>query len=154
MRPVRKRARLTPLAQRLATDFGTDARFDSPRAVQIRLTGFDLDKLAQLGTAIRDLYASGLAEAARTRVATLIDDAYLDDLAIAVTGELGGRVAVAPRLYLRKLVADVLDRVAEFDDFDPRLHYKLTLSAAELTATERNAAAFRPASADDVDLDL
>ena len=35
-------SRLTPLAQRLATDFSTDARFDSPRAVQIRLSGFDL----------------------------------------------------------------------------------------------------------------
>lgn len=44
--------------------------------------------------------------------------------------------------------------VAEFDDFDPRLHYKLTLSPGELTATERNAAAFRPETADDVDLDL
>ena len=54
-------ARLTPLAQRLATDFGTDARFDSPRAVQLRLAGFDLPKLARLGSAIRDLYASGLA---------------------------------------------------------------------------------------------
>ena len=147
-------SRLTPLAQRLATDFGTDSRFDSPRAVQIRLTGFDLDKLAHLGTAIRDLYASGLPEAGRTRVAALVDDAYLADLAIAITGELGGQVGVAPRLYLRKLVADVLDRVAEFDDFDPRLHYKLTLSPTELTAIERNAAAFRPASADDVDLDL
>ncbi|WP_307961738.1 BREX system ATP-binding domain-containing protein [Salinispora arenicola] len=32
--------RLPPLAQRLATDFGTDSRFDSPRAVQLRLSGF------------------------------------------------------------------------------------------------------------------
>jgi len=53
----------------------------------------------------------------------------------------------------------VLDRVAEFDDFDPRKHYKLTLLSAELTDTERNAAAFRPslaprAAADDVELDL
>ncbi len=30
---------LPPLAQRLQTDFGTDARFDNPRAPQIRLTG-------------------------------------------------------------------------------------------------------------------
>ena len=35
--------RLTPLAQRLHTDFGTDPRFDNPRAPQIRLRGFDLD---------------------------------------------------------------------------------------------------------------
>lgn len=151
-------SRLTPLAQRLATDFGTDPRFDSPRAVQVRLTGFDLDKLARLGTAIRDLYAAGLEEAARTRVADLVDDAYLTDLAIAVTGELGGQVGVAPRLYLRKLVADILDRVAEFGDFDPRKHYKLTLSPTELTDIERNAAMpagpTRPATADDVELDL
>ena len=54
--------RLTPLAQRLATDFGTDPRFDSPRAVQLRLTGFDLPKLTLLGTSIRDVYVSGLGE--------------------------------------------------------------------------------------------
>jgi len=145
-------ARLTPLAQRLATDFGTDARFDSPRAVQIRLTGFDLPKLAKLGTAIRDLYASG--SNAADRITRLVDDAYVADLSRAVAGELGGQVGVAPRVFLRKLVADVLDRVAEFDDFNPRQHYRLTLSATELTETERNAAAFRPATADDVELDL
>lgn len=52
-----------------------------------------------------------------------------------------------------KFIADVLDRVAEYDDFDPRQHYKLTLSATELTDTERNAA-FQAGTADDVDLDL
>lgn len=147
-------ARLTPLAQRLATDFGTDPRFDSPRAVQLRLAGFDLPKLTRLGAAIRNVYVSGLDGAAAARIGSLVDDAYIADLAAAVAGELGGQAGVAPRVFLRKLVADVLDRVAEFDDFDPRLHYKLTLSPAELTATERNAAAFGPATADDVDLDL
>ena len=147
--------RLTPLAQRLATDFGTDPRFDSPRAVQLRLTGFDLPKLARLGSAIRDVYATGLSDDAGHRIARLVDDAYLTDLAKAVAGELGGQVGVAPRVFLRKLVADVLDRVAEFDDFDPRLHYKLTLSPTELTDTERNAAACQqPRTADDVELDL
>ncbi len=144
--------RLTPLAQRLATDFGTDARFDSPRAVQIRLAGFDLPKLARLGTAIRDVYASG--SNAADRITRLVDDTYVADLSRAVTGELGGLVGVAPRVFLRKLVADVLDRVAEFPDFDPRQHYKLTLSRTELTDVERNATAFRPASADEVELDL
>ena len=41
-------------------------------------------------------------------------------LARAVAGELGGQVGVAPRLFLRKLVGDVLDRVDQFADFDPR----------------------------------
>ncbi len=145
-------SRLTPLAQRLVTDFGTDARFDSPRAVQIRLSGFDLPKLTKLGTTIRDLYAQG--SGAQGRIAALVDDDYVTDLAKGVAGELGGQVGVAPRVFLRKLVADVLDRVAEFPDFDPRQHYKLTLSRTELTDVERNAAAFRPASADEVELDL
>ena len=35
--------RLPPLAQRLHVEFATDARFDNPRAVQIRLPGFDLE---------------------------------------------------------------------------------------------------------------
>ncbi|HWD07155.1 MAG TPA: BREX system ATP-binding protein BrxD [Amycolatopsis sp.] len=140
--------RLTPLAQRLATDFSTDARFDSPRAVQLRLLGFDLDRLIELGQRARDLYASVARHP--ERIAAVIDDAYLQDLASALTGQLGGKVGVAPRLYLRKLVADVLDRVDEFEDFDPRAHYALTVSSTELTESERNAAA----SADDVELDV
>ena len=147
-------SRLTPLAQRLTTDFGTDARFDSPRAVQLRLSGFDLPKLAKLGNTIRDLYAPGAGPGAGERIARLVDDVYVTDLAKAVAGELGGQIGVAPRIFLRKLVADVLDRVAEFPDFDPRQHYQLTLSAAELTDVERNAAALRPSSADDVELDF
>ncbi|MFJ9700576.1 BREX system ATP-binding protein BrxD [Streptomyces fradiae] len=140
--------RLAPLAQRLATDFTTDPRFDSPRAVQLRLSGFDLPRLGELGRGVRDLYAG----AARNpdRIAMRVDDAYVDQLAHAVTGGLGGKVGVAPRLFLRKLVADVLDRVDEFADFDPRAHYALTVSGAELNEVERNATA----DADDIPLDL
>ncbi|MEU9730144.1 BREX system ATP-binding protein BrxD [Streptomyces sp. NPDC048002] len=141
--------RLPPLAQRLATDFSTDPRFDSPRAVQLRLAGFDLERLGELGRRVRDLYAG----AARypQRVEQQVDDAYLMELATAVTGGLGGKVGVAPRVFLRKLVADVLDRVDEFEDFDPRKHYALTITDGELTEVERNAAAAR---ADDIDLEM
>jgi hypothetical protein len=97
---------------------------------------------------VRDLYASGAHHS--DRVAAVVDDAYVDLLARALTGELGGKVGVAPRLFLRKLVAEVLDRVDEHADFDPRQHYELTVAAAELTAGERAAAI----SAGDVDLDL
>lgn len=68
-----------------------------------------------------------------------------------MTGRLGGRAGIAPRLFLRKLVADVLDRVDEFEDFDPRKHYALTLNADELSEVERNAAAD---SADEIELEL
>lgn len=142
--------RLPPLAQRLATDFTTDPRFDSPRAVQLRLPGFDLPQLGELGRSVRDLYA----QVARSpeRIAERVDDAYLVELAKAVAGGLGGNVGIAPRVFLRKLVADVLDRVDEFDDFDPRTHYALTVTASELTETERNAAASGDAGAIELEL--
>lgn len=143
--------RLPPLAQRLATDFTTDPRFDNPRAVQLRLPGFNHDSLVQLGITIRDLYAEGAQEGARIK--TLADDAYIAELADAVGGALGGKVGVAPRLFLKKLVGDVLDRIDQFDEFDPRQHYQLTVSSSELTDTERNLAAGARA-ADDIDLEL
>ncbi|MGW9043458.1 BREX system ATP-binding protein BrxD [Streptomyces lydicus] len=142
--------RLAPLAQRLATDFTTDPRFDNPRAVQLRLPGFTSESLVSLGVTIRDLYAAGAA--APDRIRALADDAYVADLAGAVGGALGGKVGVAPRLYLKKLVGDVLDRIDQFDDFDPRQHYKLTVINSELTDVERNSAA--ATSADDIELDV
>jgi bacteriophage exclusion system BrxC/D-like protein len=143
--------RLAPLAQRLATDFG-DSRFDNPRAVQIRLAGFDLDALVTLGCSVRDLYAAGAPGGERVRA--VVDDAYVSDLARAVTGGLGGQAGIAPRIFLRKLVEQVLDRVDQFTDFDPRKHYTLTLSGSELTEVERNAWQQQAADPDDVDLDL
>jgi hypothetical protein len=147
--------RLPPLAQRLATDFSTDARFDNPRAVQVRLPGFDREALLSLGVKVRDLYAAGADEP--DRVVKTVDDPYVGELADAVTGLLGGKVGVAPRVFLKKLVADVLDRVDQFADFDPRRHYALTLVPGELSEVERNALAGAPgqaARADDIDLDL
>jgi hypothetical protein len=148
-------SRLAALAQRLATDFSTDPRFDNPRAVQIRLPGFDRPALTELGGKVRDLYAAG--SDAPDRIAAQVDDTYLGDLAAAVTGALGGKVGVAPRVFLKKLVADVLDRVDQFGDFDPRRHYALTFTPTELTDEERNAAALplpADARAGDVELDL
>jgi hypothetical protein len=133
--------RLGPLAQRLATDFGAEPRWDNPRATQMRLPGFTVDALVQLGVRVREIYGNA-------RLAQRADDEYLALLARAVTGRLGGQVGVAPRVYLKKLVADVLDRVDQFDDWDPRRHYELTLRVDELTETERNAMV----SAADVDL--
>ena len=150
--------RLPPLAQRLAVDFDTDARFDNPRAPQIRLAGFSLDSLEELGRRVRDIYATGAD--APDRIARLVDDTYIRDLARGVAGHLGDRVGVAPRIFLKKLVGDVLDRVDQFEDFDPRRDYALTLRAAELTDSEREAAALGdvraggPAALDDIDLDI
>lgn len=141
--------RLAPLAQRLHTDFTASARFDNPRAVQVRLRGFDLTSLQEVGERVRDLYAAGAAAEARVR--ERVDDAYIARLAKAVSGELGAQVGVAPRVFLKKLVADVLDRVDQFADFVPTRDYKLTVVDSELTEVERNAR--RASSVDDIDLD-
>jgi len=142
--------RLPPLAQRLETNFSGDAKFDNQRAVQIRLLGFQLESLVDVGRKIRDIYADGANSP--TQVRSLADDDYLRNLAQAVAGDLGGRVGIAPRLYLKKLVADVLDRIDQHPDFDPRKHYSLTISATELNEIERNVRA--AANVDDIELTL
>ena len=140
--------RLAPLAQRLHVDFGTDKRFDNPRAVQIRLAPFDRGALLSVGRRVRDIYADGRQHEPRLRA--VVDDAYIDTLASAVAGGLGGKVGIAPRLFLKKLVADVLDRVDLHDDFDPRRHYSLTLAESEMSVAER--AATGASSVDDIEL--
>jgi len=141
--------RLEPLAQRLHTDFSADARFDNPRAIQMRLPGFSEERLVEVGVKIREVFVPDARNPAHVRA--VVDDEYVTDLARAVTGDLGGKVGVAPRLFLKKLVGDVLDRVDQFPDFDPRKHYKLTISEPEMTRAERAA---RARTTDDVELDV
>jgi len=141
--------RLEPLAQRLHVDFQTDARFDNPRAVQLRLTTFDQQRLVEVGTKVRELFAAGCQ--APSRVRSLAGDDYIASLATALAGKLGGKVGIAPRLFLKKLVADVLDRIDQYDDFDPRVDYQLTVTTTEMSPVEREAQA---QSVDDIELDL
>lgn len=140
--------RLPPLAARLATDFTGNPRFDNPRAVQIRLLGFDQHQLVELGVRVRDLFGSG----APPRVGAMVDDSYLAQLAAAIAGPFGNQVGVVPRLYLKKLI-DVFDRVELNDDYDPRRDYTLTVADGELTDVEREARR-GAVSVDDIDLDL
>jgi hypothetical protein len=142
--------RLEPLAQRLHVDFKTEARFDNPRAVQIRLSGFDLDRLCQVGCKVRDIFQQHAQ--APERIAAACDSGYVRELAEAVTGNLGGKVGVAPRIFLKKLVADILDRVDEFPDFNPRQNYALTIADIELKPPERQA--MGASDVDQIELDL
>lgn len=140
--------RLQALAQRVHTDFATEARFDNPRAVQIRLTAFDVERMTAVGLKIRDLFALG--STAPERVRQRVDDAYVADLARALVHGVKGHVGIAPRVFLKKLVGEVLDRVDQFADFDPRQHYQLTITDTEMTIQER--AVIR--GVDDIALDL
>jgi hypothetical protein len=140
--------RLAPLAQRLETDFSGDPRHYNPRAPQIWLSPFDHDRLVRVGRRIRDLYALDRPERVRAKV----DDAVVERLARAVVGQLGEKVGVAPRLFLRRLV-DVLDRVDEYEDFEPAKDYQVLLKASELTPEEAVAAGVAK-NVDDIELDL
>jgi hypothetical protein len=140
--------RLPPLAQRLHTDFGPDPRFDSARAAQIRLQPFDLDKLVTVGRRVRELYPSSSGD----RIATRVDDGVLLALASTVSGALGGKVGIAPRIYLRRLVA-LLDQVDEHPEFDPKSHAGLALDPNEMNDDERVAAGVSR-SVDEIHLDV
>jgi len=142
--------RSPPLAQRLHVDFSTDGRFDNPRAVQLRLRAFDLASLVEVGTCVRDVFATGARHPDRIR--GVADEELLRSLASSLTGKLGGKVGVAPRIFLKKLVAEVLDRIDDFPDFDPRRDYALTVAPHELNDAEQ-AAAGAP-SVDDITLKL
>lgn len=69
-----------------------------------------------------------------------MDDDYLATLAKGRRRWSRGNVGVAPRLFLRKLVGDVLDCVDQYPDFEPRRDYALTVSSGQLTEVERQAA--------------
>ncbi len=59
---------------------------------------------------------------------------------------------MAPRVFLKKLVADILDRIDQFADFDPRQHYQQTINDTELTAVERQA--MGATDVDDIELEI
>jgi hypothetical protein len=142
--------RLEPLAQRLHVDFTMNAKFDNPRAVQIRLPAFDLGRLCLVGKKVREIYCE--YSQAPERINHLCDDPYINELAEAVSGKLGGKVGIAPRIFLKKLVADILDRLDQFEEFRPREHYTLTIIEAELTTVERQAAG--AADIDEIELNM
>jgi hypothetical protein len=142
--------KLQPLAQRLHTDFDTDIRFDNPRAPQIRLLPFDFEMLMDVGRKVRDIFAGGCS--APDRIFKIADDSLIESLAKNVSGTLGGKTGIAPRIFLKKLVADILDRIELHESFDPRKDYRLTIRDDELSTEERNLA---PASSvEDIRLEL
>jgi hypothetical protein len=141
--------RLPPLAQRLHVDFSVEARFDNPRAPQLRLRAFDQALLREVGLRVRSIYTQG--PSATERIEALANDSVLTRLAEALCGQLGGKVGVAPRLFLKKLVTEVLDVIDQYPEFDPSRDYKLTLQKQEMTATERSAAGI--SSVDDIPLE-
>lgn len=133
--------RLIPLEQRLHEDFGPDPSKDNLRRPQVRLVPFDEQRLSEVGRRVRDLYPFSGSDV-RDRVP---DDAMVAAIAGAVAGKLGA--AVSPRLFLRKLV-DVLDRVNDQPDYDPKRDFVVELRPEEMNAMERERAGIQLSPSD------
>lgn len=142
--------RLPPLAQRLHVEFGEDTRFDNPRDVQVRLHPFDLERLVAVGKRVRDIFPTENEERIRSKVT----DEVIRALARGVSGKLGGRAGVAPRIFLRKLVTGVLDLVDLYPEFEPTRDFKLVVDSNDFETPEERAAAGVERSVDDIELDL
>lgn len=130
---------LPPLYQRVQVNFSDDTRFDNLKAPQVRLSPFNDMRLLTVGTRIRDLYPAKNP----TRLTERVTDVFLKGLVAQVTSGFGGKVALAPRLFLRELI-DVLDRVDIHAEYDPTEHYQLELDDAKLTPEELAAKHGRP----------
>jgi hypothetical protein len=135
---------LAPLHQRVQVNFGDDPRWDNLRAPQVRLLTFTDERLLTVGKRIRDIYPAKNPD----RVNQRVDDQFLKALVAQVTAGFGGKVALAPRLFLRELI-DVMDRVDIHPDYEPARHYRLELEDAKLTPEELAAKHGRAVDADD-----
>ncbi len=140
--------RAPALAQRLHTKFQADPRFDNPRAIQIRLMPFSMEKLHAVGRNVRDIYPTEHTD----RVAARAGDGFIARLAEEVAGAFGKRVGIAPRIFLKVLV-DELDRIDLHADYDPSEHFQFALDPADLSASEKAAAGLE-ATIDDIDLGI
>jgi hypothetical protein len=141
--------RLPPLEQRLHVDFSGKPEFDSAKAIQIRLSPFDFDRLVEVGRRVREIYPAEHPE----RIKAKVPDELIATLAKGVTGSLGQTIGVAPRLFLKKLVGDILDKVDEHEAYEPMRDFQLVVTAAEMTP-EESAAAGLTKSVDDIVLEL
>lgn len=130
---------LPALYQRVHVDFRDDARWDNLRAPQVRLQPFTEERLLEVGKKVRAIYPAKNS----ARVGALVGDYFLKALVEQVSTGFGGKVAIAPRLFLRELV-DVMDRVDLHPGFDPARHYELNVNDAVLKPEELSAKYGKP----------
>lgn len=92
------------------------------RQPQLRLPPFDEGRLLQVARRVRDLYPADDP----WRVAQKVPESFLRAVVDQVTAGFGGRVDLAPRMFLRELV-HVLDLVDQHPDYDPAGSYRFDL---------------------------
>jgi hypothetical protein len=127
---------LEPLNQRVKVTFGDDPSTDNLRQTQIRLHPLDSEGLNLVAHKIREIYPADHPE----RLQQKVDDDFIDHLLNSFEQRFGERLGVSPRLFLRAVV-DILDRVDQYDHFDPYTHDALSdasLQSFELSSEEQS----------------
>jgi hypothetical protein len=115
------------------------AEVDVEFSLSLRPRRVTEERLLTVGRRVRDLYPAKNAD----RVEARVDDTFMIALVSQVTAGFGGKVAIAPRLFLRELI-DVMDRVDLHEDYNPADHYKLELQDGKLNPEELAAKLGRP----------
>jgi hypothetical protein len=121
--------------------------FINAKAVQIGLEPFSVEKMTEVGIKVRDIYPSDVED----RITARVTDAIVARLARGVAGKLGGKVGIAPRIFLMRLI-DLIDLVDQHETYDPET-YDAVVEPSEMTNEER-AAADIERTVDDIELDL
>lgn len=124
---------LPPLHERIRC-LSREGEPEDLRQPQLRLPPFDRGRLLQVARRVRDLYPA----ADPGRLARRASESFLEQLADRVTTGFGGRVDLAPRMFLRELV-HVLDLVDQHPDYDPSASYRFEVPAEELRVEEDEA---------------
>lgn len=127
---------LQPLHERISVQFN-DRQPDNLRQAQIRLQPFQAERLTQVARRIVDIYPAEHPSRVRERC----DEGWIASLVERVTSGFGGRIEVAPRIFLRELV-NVLDLVDQYPDYQPDRDYRFDegkLEKLELHPEEQRA---------------
>lgn len=109
---------LQPLQERISVQFREDEP-DNLRQAQVRLKPFNAERLLQVAERIVELYPADQPERVRQKVTASLLQAFVD----RVTVGFGGRIEVAPRIFLRELV-HILDLVDQHADYEPGRDYR------------------------------
>jgi hypothetical protein len=109
---------LQPLHERISVNF-VAAQPDNLRQAQIRLNPFESSRLVSVANKVMELYPADHPERLRAKM----DERFVQALVNKVTAGFGGRVEVAPRIFLREWV-HILDLVDQHPDYQPERDYQ------------------------------
>ena len=112
-------AGLAPLHDRIG--FSKQGSFTSFRQAQLELTPFDQARLRSVAIRLREIFQA----ADRSRLESLIDDSFIDNLVAKVTSGFRNDVGIVPRQFLREFV-NQMDLVDQEQEYVPSEQYNFT----------------------------